>query len=143
MRGEVRLTSYTAEPPALARYGPLRRQDGSIALTIQNARAAKGGLIVRAKEVATKETADEDEFYLADLIGLAARGADGEPLGAVKAVHNFGAGDVVELDPGAGRATLVYPFTREVFPEVRIADGYVTVVPPVDDDSGAEDADRG
>ena len=79
---------------------------------------------------ALPSTADEDEFYLTDLIGLAARAPDGEPLGVIKAVHDFGAGDILEIDPGQGLATWMVPFTRDAAPEVRIGEGVVIVAPP-------------
>jgi 16S rRNA processing protein RimM len=162
VKGEVRITAYTQEPMALARFAVLLKEDGSHALTLQSARAAKGGVICRVKEIATKEAADaargqklyvaretlppvedEDEFYLADLIGLRGQTPAGERLGVIKALHNFGAGDVVELDPGGGRATAFYAFTREIFPQVRLAEGYVVVVPPAEDEGDAAAPDRG
>ena len=148
MRGEVRLSAYTEDPLALLRYRELKREDGSPALTLTTARAVKGGVIARAAEVATKEQADalrglrlhvprdalpapdEDEFYLADLIGLRADAPDGEPLGRIKAVHDFGAGDILEIDPGAGRPTFYLPFTRENVPAVEVAAGRVVAVRP-------------
>jgi 16S rRNA processing protein RimM len=152
VRGEVRITAYTEEAMALARYRTLVREGGAPALTIASARPVKGGVVARCPEVETKEAADalrglrlyvprealpppkdEDEFYLADLIGLCAATPDGAALGKVKAVHNFGAGDILEVDPGEGRATRYYPFTRAVVPEVRLAEGLVVVEPPVED----------
>ncbi len=149
VRGEVRITAYTEDPLALLRYRVLTREDGSSVLTLQTARAVKGAVIGRAAEVVSKEAADalrgvrlyvprealappedEDEFYLADLIGLPAATPDGEPLGRIKAVHNFGAGDVLELDPGAGRPTRLIPFTRDAVPEVKLAERRIVVVPP-------------
>ena len=148
MRGEVRLSAYTDDPLALLRYRALKREDGSPALTLTSGRAAKDGLVARADEIATKEEADalrglrlyvprealpepeEDEFYLADLIGLRAETPEGEALGVVKAVHDFGAGDILEVDPGGGRPTFFLPFTRENVPEVEVAAGRVVAVPP-------------
>ncbi len=160
VRGEVRITTYTQEPLALARYRDLRREDGSAGLILESARAAKDGITARAKGVDSKEaadalrglglyvprealpaTADDDEFYLADLIGLQAHTPDGAAMGVVKAVHDFGAGDILELDPGQGRATLMIPFTRDAVPEVRIGEGRLLVAPPAVDDeatSGGE-----
>lgn len=155
VRGDLRLGAYTQEPLALHAYRDLKREDGSPALTLTAARAAKPGpsnteLVVRAAEVETREQAEamrgvklyvpraalpppeEDEFYLTDLIGLAARTTDRAPLGRIKAVLNHGAGDILEVDPGHGRATVLYPFTREVVPEVRIAEGVVVIAPPVE-----------
>ena len=149
VRGEVRITAYTEAPLALARYRELKRQDGSHALTITQGRPAKGGLVVRVKEIETKEQADamrglrlyiprealpkpdEDEFYLADLIGMAVQHAQSKaPLGRVKAVQNFGASDMLEIEPEAGGATWYLPFTREAAPEVDLKAGVVLANPP-------------
>ncbi len=157
VRGEVRITAYTAEPLGLTAYGPLLREDGSPALTLTGARPVKDGLVARAREIETKEQADAlrglrlyvsrgalpepdpDEFYLADLIGLEARDPDGTPVGRIKAVQNFGASDMLEIDPGEGRPTWYLPFTREAAPEVRIAEGWVQVVRPPETDEREPD----
>lgn len=158
VRGEVRVTAYSEDPLALKKYGPLLRQDGSVALTLTAARLHKGGLVVRAREVETKEQADmlrglrlyvprsalpppdEDEFYLADLIGLEARAPDGTVLGKVKAVQDFGAGDILEIQPPAG-ASWYLPFTKEAAPELHIADGWLLVVRPVEVQADGEEAE--
>jgi len=149
VKGEVRLAAYTAQPQALLGYRDLLRQDGSPGLTLLSGRVQKGDLIVRAREIASKEEADamrglllhvprealpepeEDEFYLTDLIGLAAVTPAGETLGKVKSVHDFGAGDLIEIDPGRG-ASWYLPFTREAVPEVDVAGGKITVVRPAE-----------
>lgn len=74
---------------------------------------------------------DDDEFYLADLIGLAAVAPDGTPLGRVKDVQNFGAGDLLEIAPEAG-VTWYLPFTEATVPEVRMGDGQIVVVRPTE-----------
>jgi len=148
VRGEVRITSFTAEPLALVDYKALVREDGSPGLTITSGRAAKGGVVVRAKDVDTRDQAEalrglklfisrdrlpepeEDEFYVTDLIGLALRSPDGEALGTIRSVQDFGAGDLLEVQPPEGGATWYLPFTREAVPEVRIADGFVVAVKP-------------
>ena len=148
VRGEVRITSFTAEPAALLDYKDLKREDGSPGLTLSAGRVAKGSVVCRAAEIATREQAealrglklfiaradlpppDEDEFYVTDLIGLAVVTADGAPLGTVKAVQDFGAGDLLEITPPEGGATWYLPFTREAVPEVRIADRTVVAVKP-------------
>ena len=150
VRGEVRINSYTDDPAALLRYRTLRRADGVAALTLTGGRAHKGAtLVARAKEVVSREDAealrglelyvpraalpvlDEDEFYLADLIGLSAVTPAGEPLGRIKSVQNFGAGDLLEIAPDEG-PTWWLPFTREAVPDVRIAEGVVVAVRPPD-----------
>ena len=136
VKGEVRLTSYTAEPTALVGYKALLRQDGSPGLTLTSGRPAKGGIVARAREVETREQAealrglqlyiprdalpapDEDEFYVTDLIGLSVETPDGEPLGRVKTVHDFGAGDLLEVQPPEG-ASWWLPFTKAAVPDVR------------------------
>jgi 16S rRNA processing protein RimM len=157
VRGELRITSYTEAPLALVEYRRLLREDGAAGLTLTGGRAVKDAVIARAEEVATREQAealrglklfvarnrlpepDEDEFYLADLIGMAAATPEGEALGRVKAVHDFGAGDILEIDPGEGRPTWYLPFTREAVPEVRLADGRLVAVRPVEDEAPAAD----
>ena len=149
VRGEVRISAYTDDPLALVRYRTLQREDGSHGLTITQGRPAKGGLVASVKEVTSKEEADamrglrlyvpreslpepeEDEFYLADLIGMAVRrvGTD-EALGRVKTVQNFGASDILEVEPQAGGPTWYLPFTREAAPTVDIAAGVVWANPP-------------
>ena len=148
VRGEVRITAYTADPLALTAYGPLLRADGSPALTVTTARATKDGIVGRVKEVETKEQADalrnlklyaprdrfpepeEDEFYLADLVGLEARDPADAVLGTVRTVQNFGAGDMLEITPATGGPTWFLPFTREAVPALHIADGWLRVVRP-------------
>lgn len=147
VRGEIRITSYTAEPLALLDYKTLTREDGSPGLTLASARPAKGGIVARAAEVATREEAealrglrlyvprdalpepDEDEFYVTDLIGLPVESPDGEPLGRIKAVQDFGAGDLLEIQPPEG-ASWYLPFTREAVPDVRLAEGKVIGIKP-------------
>ena len=148
VRGEVRVTAFTADPLALKAYGPLLRADGSVGLTLTTARAAKGAVIGRAKEIETKEQADalrglklfvprerfpapdEDEVYVTDLIGLEARDPDEVVLGRVKSVQNFGASDMLEIAPAAGGPTWYLPFTREAVPDLHVADGWLRAVRP-------------
>lgn len=163
VRGEVRVSAYSDDPLALKKYGPLKKADGSVALTLTSARLHKpgkegAGLVVRAAEVETKEQADalrglrlfveraalpkpaEDEFYLADLIGMQARDGSGAVLGVVKAVQDFGAGDILEIAPPAG-ATWYLPFTREAVPEVHVGEGWLLAVRP--DEVQAEGESQG
>ena len=147
VKGEVRITSFTAEPAALVDYKTLLREDGSPALTLAGGRPAKGGVVVRAKEVETREQAealrglrlyiprgvlpepDEDEFYVTDLIGMEVRGLEGDVLGRVKSVRDFGAGDLLEIQPPAGESWWL-PFTRDAVPEVRMDEGVLVATRP-------------
>lgn len=158
IKGELRLTAYTEDALALLAYRELKREDGAPALSLTGGRLAKPGeLVVRAEQSPDRNAAEalkglklyvprdalpapaEDEFYLADLIGLRAVGADGETLGRVKAVLNHGAGDILEIDPGDGRPTTLHAFTREIVPEVRVAEGWLRVVPAME--AGETEAD--
>jgi len=150
VKGEVRVTAYTAEPKTLLSFGALLRADGSTGLTLTGGRAEKSSVVGRAKEIATKEEADalrglklyiprdklpepdEDEFYLTDLVGLEARDPDGLILGTVKSVQNFGADDMLEIAPAQGGPTWYLPFTRDAVPDLHIADGWLLVVKPVE-----------
>jgi 16S rRNA processing protein RimM len=148
VKGEVRITTFTADPMALVDYKTLLREDGTPGLTLTGGRVAKGGVVVRAKEIETREQAeaarglrlyiprdllpepeDEDEFYVTDLVGLDVVSVEGEALGRVKSVHDFGAGDLLEVEPPQGPSWWL-PFTREAVPEVSIAERRVVAVKP-------------
>ena len=142
VRGLVRLRAFTEDPAAIAAYSPLTDESGTrrFALTL------KGGDIAAIEGVADRDAAqrltgtklyverdrlpppEEEEFYLTDLIGLAAVTEGGESLGRVRAVEDHGAGAFLIVD-GGGREHLL-PFTKAVVPGVDIAGGRVTVVPP-------------
>jgi 16S rRNA processing protein RimM len=149
IRGEVRLRSFTEDPAAIAHYGPLESEDGTQRFTIEALRPAKDHFVARLAGVGDRDAAerltnvklyvsrdrlppveDDDTFYQSDLIGLAAVTPDGAPLGTVKAIHNFGAGDIVEIAPGNGGAALMVPFTADAVPEVNVGGGRIVVVPP-------------
>ena len=150
VKGEVRLTAFTADPMALLDYRDLRRENGAAGLTLTSARPTKGGVVGRADEIQTREQAEalrglklfisrdafpepeEDEFYIADLIGLEARDASGAVIGRVKAAQDFGAGDLLEIQPADGSASWWLPFTREAVPEVRLAERRIIAVRPVE-----------
>jgi 16S rRNA processing protein RimM len=149
LAGEVRLRSYTEVPADIASYGALEDEAGR-AIELQSLRVTPKALIARIKGVTTREAAEalcrtklyvprarlprreDEEWYHADLIGLAAVAVDGEPIGTVVAVHNFGAGDLIEVEPVGGGATLLVPFTEETVPEVDLAAGRLVLVPPAE-----------
>ncbi len=156
VRGEAKVKSFTDEPEAVAAYGPLESEDRTRRFDIRLVRPVKGGFAARLSGIATREEAEalkgtrlyvnravlpapeEDEFYYADLIGLAVEDGDGAHLGKVKAVHEFGAGDMLEYVPDAGGETVLVPFTREAVPVVDVAAGRVVVDPPATDEEETE-----
>ena len=142
--GEVRLKSFCAEPEAIADYGPLYTEDGSRSFSVTLTRPVAGGLGARVQGVQTREQAEalqgvslfvdrsqlpnlpDDEYYHSDLIGLEVRDTGGAVLGQVTAMHNHGAGDLLEVG-GPGRKVLLLPFTMAVVPTVDLAAGRVVV----------------
>jgi 16S rRNA processing protein RimM len=160
VRGAVKLWTFTEDPLAVKAYGPLLTRDGARRFEVTHVREAKGHLVATLKGIATREDAErlngielyiareklpatsEDEYYHADLIGLNAINAAGEPLGRVIAIHNFGAGDIIEIAPPNG-ATMLLPFTNAVVPTVDLAGGRVVVELPAEiegDDPSSADA---
>jgi 16S rRNA processing protein RimM len=147
VRGAVKLWTFTDDPLAVKRYGPLATRDGARRFEVASAREAKGHLVATLKGVTTREEAerlngtelyvardklpatDDDEYYHADLIGLAAVTTADEPLGRVVAIHNFGAGDIIEIAPPHG-PTLLLPFTNAVVPTVDLAGGRAVIKLP-------------
>jgi 16S rRNA processing protein RimM len=147
-RGEVRLWSFTADPAAVKDYGPLESEDGSAQFEIEALRPGKDHLVARLSGVHDRTQAERlvnlrlyvprdrlpqaapEEFYHADLIGLAAHGLDGREIGTVVAVQNFGAGDLLELRAPGESNTVLLPFTTETVPVVDIAGGRIVIDPP-------------
>lgn len=147
VRGAVKLWTFTEDPLAVNRYGPLMTKDGTRQFEVTHAREAKDHLVATLKGVTTREDAerlngielyiareklpatDDDEYYHADLIGLAAVNAADEPIGRVIAIHDFGAGTIIEIAPPQG-STLLLPFTNAVVPTVDLAGGRVVIEMP-------------
>lgn len=148
VQGEVRLKSFCAEPTDIAGYGPLSTEDGSRSFSVSLTRPLKGALGARLSGIATKEQADalkgtrlyvpravlpelpDDEFYYSDLIGLEVVDAGGAPLGKVQAVHDHGAGDLLEIRRAGGSDSFYLPFTREAVPTVDLGAGRLVADPP-------------
>jgi 16S rRNA processing protein RimM len=149
LKGEVRLKSFTEDPKGIARYSPLQSEDGR-SFTLKGVRPAGGGspdlVIARVDGIATREAAEalnrirlyaprerlhvvegEDEFLLADLIGLVVKDKAGRTLGTIVAVPNYGGGDLLEIAPEDGGATALLPFTQAFVPEIHVASGYAVV----------------
>lgn len=147
VQGAVRIKSFTQIPEDVAGYGPVENDAGDRCFELRLRGTAKGVLIAEVSGIEDRNQAERlrglrlylpraalpepepDEFYHADLIGLEAVLGDGTPLGRVRAVHDFGAGDTLELDrPGA--ASVLVPFTRAVVPIVAPAEGRLVLDPP-------------
>jgi len=156
VRGEIRVKSFTEDPMAIAGYRGLTDAAGSRNFAIRKARHVKDDMLVaQVQGIDDRDAAgtivnvdiyvpranlpppDEDEFYFTDLIGLAASLESGERFGTVRAVENFGAGDVLTIETPDGGMVLL-PFTKKVVPKVDIAGRAITVEPPVEVDGEPE-----
>ena len=147
VRGAVRVKSFTAVPEDIARYGPLADESGSRRFALTLIGAAKGVLIARLMGIADRDQAEglrglrlylpraalpppaAEEYYHADLVGLAAALPDGTVIGRVRAIHDFGAGDVIEIARPAAPPVLV-PFTCAAVPLVDLTAGRLVINPP-------------
>ena len=153
VRGAVTIKPFTQDPDGVAAYGPVETEDGSRIFDVRVVGRAKTGVTAKLEGIETREQAqalkgtrlyvprdrlpeaEEDEFYIADLIGLRAVDQAGAELGQVVNVADFGAGDLMEvalarLDDGKKKRTVFLPFTQEVVPAIDLAAGVITVVPP-------------
>ncbi len=156
IHGEVVIKSYTADPLDIKSYGPLSDERDERLFQFGKVRIAKKGVVARLKGIDDRNSAeaikgtklfvehtqlpkpsDEDEFYFTDLIGLNVVLADGKDYGTVTGVHNFGAGDLIEIQANENQksskrpASEVYPFDRKTIPEVNIAAGHIVFNPPI------------
>jgi 16S rRNA processing protein RimM len=154
VRGEVKLWPFTENPMAVTRYGELRADDGRC-FEIEAVRSGKDFLVVRLKGIRDRTAAEQlrnvdlyvprdrlpeladEEYYHADLIGLGVEDHDGTALGTIAAVHNFGAGDLLEIQPAGGGNTVMVPFTADTVPVINIAGGRIVLDPKGVFDVGA------
>jgi 16S rRNA processing protein RimM len=163
VRGAVKAKCFAENIADLAAYGPLRDGQGQ-EFKITSAKPDKIGARLTLDGVHSREAAealrgtalflareklpalnDADDFYHADLIGLSVMDVAGEPLGKVAGVHNFGAGDLLEIAPDENNQehnqehnqekSAFYPFTKEIVPQIDIAAGFLTLVPPIEDEA--------
>ena len=162
IRGEVQIVSHTAAPDAIGGYGPLADAAGQRHFTVRVVRVTPKGVIARIEGVTDRNAAEalrgtdlyvdrarlpppgEGEYYHEDLIGLAAHDADGKRIGAVVAMPNYGAGDLVEIKLDGSRQTELIPFQKAFVPTVDVAAGRITVILPgfaPDDGDGREGED--
>ena len=161
VRGEVRIKSFCSEPEDIARFKPLSDEAGARSFALRLTRPVKGGFAGRLSGVATREEAEalkgvrlyadrdqlpslpDDEFYHADLVGLDVFDTGGERLGRVRAIHDFGAGDLLEIFAPGRTQTVMLPFTRAAVPTVDLGAGRIIADPPLglfSDEEEAEDA---
>lgn len=158
MHGAVRVRSFTAEPEDVASYSPLSDEAGTRSFDLSVSRRTRGGIIARLAGIENRNAAealkgtalyadrdalpelDEDEFYHADLVGLSVVLTDGRPLGRVRGLDNFGAGEVIEVETKQGKSVSL-PFTRAAVPQIDLEAGRLTVDPPpgIVDDDGMEE----
>ena len=160
IKGEVRIQSFTEDPMALVSYGPLSTNRPGLTVRILSARTTTNVLVARLEGVNDRNAAEklngvelfvdrallpategEDDFYHADLLGLRVQLTDGTSLGEVTAVPNFGAGDILEVRDERTGDTFLYPFTKAVVPEIRLSEGYLVIVPPIEAEPGEEEPD--
>jgi 16S rRNA processing protein RimM len=148
LKGEVLIQSFAAVPESLAAYGPLSDAAGGQHFTILHAKPTPRGVVARLAGIADRAAAEglkgmelyvarerlpppaEDEFYHADLIGLLAVDAEGRAFGRIAAIHNFGAGDLIEIALAGSGKTELLPFTEATVPSLDLAAGRAVVVLP-------------
>ncbi|MBI3445929.1 MAG: 16S rRNA processing protein RimM [Magnetospirillum sp.] len=159
VRGAVRIKSFTEDPADIGYYSPVENEAGSVKFRLKVTGEVKGLVIATLEGVSDRNAAEalkgtelwvsrerlpksgEDEFLYSDLIGMAVMGTDGQRLGTVKAVADYGAGDVldIKLEP---KGEMMVPFTRDSVPEVDVANGRLVVVPPVYAPDEKEDGEK-
>lgn len=148
MHGAVKVKSFTQNPEDFSIYGPLLGEDGEVILTPKNPRPINKAFTMRSPEIKTREQAislkgtqlfvprsvlpepEEDDFYYADLIGLDVKSTDGKRIGTIRSVHDFGAGDMLEIQPGKNadsQTSFFHPFTKTAVPKVDIKGGRVII----------------
>jgi 16S rRNA processing protein RimM len=152
IKGQVRIKSYMQNPLDIAAFGAVYNETRQDSWHILTPRLQKADLVIaHLKGVTDRTQAEnlagvslylsrsllpdlsliEEEFYHTDLIGLTARFQDGRIFGRVKAVHNFGAGDMLEISPSAGGGGVMWPFTKEFVPEISLHSKEVVLIPPL------------
>ncbi len=157
VRGEIRVRSFTGEAEAIGAYGALTDATRSRAFAFERLRPLKDGmLVVKVKGVDTREAAaaltgveifarrdrlpppEADEFYYDDLVGLEAVTREGQRLGRVASLMNYGAGDILEIAAEDGGEALLLPFTKAVVPVVDFEARRIVIEPPREVDGEAD-----
>lgn len=161
IRGAVLVRSYTAEPEAIAGYGPLESEAGDAHFELAVEGTTTKGLICRIDGVTDRTRAEalkgvalylprerlpppeDGAYYYVDLVGLSVATESGAALGTVVAVQNYGAGDILEVRPAGGKQTVLYPMIEAVVRRVDLDGGIIVLAPPEEvdtGDAGAEEA---
>jgi 16S rRNA processing protein RimM len=158
VRGLVRIKSFTDAPEDVTAYGPVTDAGGSRRFVIEAKGMVRGMVLAHIDGVDDRDAADRlrgtelyvdrdvlpvpeaEEYYHADLIGLDVEMGDGAHLGTVKAVQNFGGGDILEVARDDGGVDML-PFTHAVVPEVDVVGRRLVVEPPYEVTARPEDAD--
>ena len=147
-RGEVLIQSYAKVPESIASYGPLSDAEGRTSFTITRVKPTAKGVLARLAGISDRSAAErlkgvalyvardrlpapaEDEFYHVDLIGLVAVDREGRDFGRIAAVHNFGAGDLLEIRLAGSSQSELVPFSDATVPTLDLAGGRAVVVMP-------------
>ena len=148
VRGDVRLKSFCAEPADIENYSPLTSEDGSQSFDLKLTKSIKNGFVARFRGVTNREAAEalkgtrlfaprdrlpdlpDDEFYHSDLIGLSVIDTGGTQIGKVAAIHDHGAGDLLDIRLKGSSKSALLPFTRAAVPTVDLATGRIIIDPP-------------
>ena len=148
VKGEARIKSFCAEPAAIGNYSPFTSEDGARNFTIRISRPIKNGFAGIIEGVANREDVEalkgtrlyiptnrlpelpDDEFYHSDLIGLEVYDTGGAKLGKIRAIHDHGAGDLLEIFGIGWKTTALLPFTKETVPTIDVASGRLVADPP-------------
>jgi len=152
LKGEVKVKTFTESPEKLGAYGPLSTKDGK-RFAVKAVRAAKDSAVVALEGVDDRNAAEAlkgaelfvaramlpatgaNEFYYADLVGLRAEDTEGRAMGTVRALHNFGAGDVIEILRDDGDEVFL-PFSKDVAREIDLAGGRIVIAAPEEVEAG-------
>ena len=137
----VRMRAF-GDPGQMGAYGPLSDEKGARQFALTVTKRSGNQLVARVEGVSDRDAAaalkgqklyvprdrlpplEESAHYCADLIGLRAESPDGAALGFVRAVFNFGAGDLLEI---SGEEERLVPFTRAAVPVVDVDRGRLVV----------------
>jgi len=148
IRGEVKIQSHLSDPQAMASLPSLTDATGSHQFSIRIRGQQKQQLIAQIDGITNRNEAellrgtelftakdnlpqpDEDEFFYEELIGIEARSSEGDTLGEVVAVHNYGAGDILEIRMKASGKQEMFSFTEATVPEIDLDQGWLHLLPP-------------